>query len=165
MRPVQTLAIDDIVTRLSRLSEGLVLDYFWQMNSHHEDRTKLLEQLSTVRLQRPATWSARTIRVEFEAAGSPGRAFSPHLTLSRNGCFRCRARRRQLYWHHLIEVHHGGSNNPRNFVALCFSCHQHLHPWLKEELPGRRRAAGLERLTDIAPEAVAGATGMNVEEL
>lgn len=50
--------------------------------------------------------------------------------LTADKCFTCRSGERHLYWHHVLQVQHGGSNHPRNFVRICALCHKRVHPWL-----------------------------------
>jgi hypothetical protein len=110
---------------VTTLSEEQVLDYFWTAQADAEvDRLQLLKQLSVVAIKRPPEWDAAEVR----------RACA-NDNLDADRCFACRSADRRLYWHHVIEVHHGGTNAPRNRVALCFLCHREIHPWL-EPWPG-----------------------------
>lgn len=111
------------MTYLTRLSEDEVLEYFWRMASAGTERVALLKQLSDVSLMRPSDWDFDAIR-----QGLTGRHAG--VTLFADACFGCRSSERRLYWHHIIQVQHGGSNNPRNLVAICHACHQSIHPWL-----------------------------------
>jgi hypothetical protein len=106
---------------VTKLLEEQVLDYFWAAQADAEvDRLQLLKQLAVVAIARPHEWDAVAVR----------RACA-NDNLEADRCFSCRSDDRRLYWHHVIEVHHGGSNSPRNRVALCFRCHQVIHPWLQ----------------------------------
>lgn len=33
--------------------------------------------------------------------------------------------------HHIIQLQHGGTNQMKNIIGLCFDCHAEIHPWLK----------------------------------
>ncbi len=133
----------DITKRLSELPEDRVLDYFWLMSREGASRLELLEQLTHVVIERPASWSPAAIRQEHEQEIRRGECL-----LDRRYCFACQVTQRRLYFHHIVEVHHGGSNAPRNKVPLCFPCHQHLHPWLKDE-PLARHIHGFESIYEI----------------
>lgn len=133
-----------VVTRLSALPEHAVLDFFWLMDRGGADRHALLLMLSAVVIARPSDWDRACIRREHEQRGSLVR-----LRLDTTQCFACRARGRRLYFHHILEVQHGGSNATRNQVPLCFSCHQFLHPWLTEDPGGTSSVKGFERLRDV----------------
>lgn len=138
-----------VVARLSALQEERILDYFWLMvRGEAVDRLGLLLQITPVVVQRPAEWSYAAIRREHESYRP---AFG--VKLDRKRCFACDAGHRTLYFHHIIEVHHGGSNTLRNQVPLCFACHQFLHPWLKD--PDPVVGTALEVVAAIAPRAIA----------
>lgn len=34
--------------------------------------------------------------------------------------------------HHIIMVKNGGTNSPYNLIPVCKSCHEEIHPWMKE---------------------------------
>ncbi len=106
---------------VSKWSEDRILDYFWSMVGAGADRLALLQQLSGVAVERDHTWDMARVREQAE-----------HLTLTADTCLACSHRGRRLFWHHVIEVQHGGSSTPRNMAALCFDCHQAIHPWLQE---------------------------------
>lgn len=136
----------ELVARLEALPEDRILDYFWLMVRKTSERLTVLSWLSQVKVARPPDWSCAKIRREHErnAAG---------VTLDRRECFGCGQGGRALYAHHILEVQHGGSNQVRNKVPLCFQCHKFLHPWLTEEAPVRT-TRGLEVIGDIAPRAL-----------
>lgn len=140
---------NDIVARLSRLEEPWILSYFWLLVKKDADRRELLELLTHVIVQRPPKWNPAAIRRDHDASiatfgiGGLERA-----------CFVCRTTARRLYVHHVVEVQHGGSNDPKNRVALCFPCHQHLHPWLETE-PVPLKRAGWESMSEIGARALA----------
>lgn len=141
-----TVEVDfDIVARLSALPEDRVLDYFWLMNRQGAGPLTLLLQLTHVVIDRPVSWDRAAIRREHERGPGP-----LGTRLSKHRCFAC-AGGGNLYFHHLIEVQNGGSNTLRNRVALCFPCHQYLHPWLTEEPGDARRAVtrGFESLYTV----------------
>lgn len=106
---------------VTRLEEPDVLDYFWAMASSDADRVALLQQLAEVAIRRPADWDGGSVR--FGAAGTTAR-------LTADACFACHTTEKHLYWHHVIQVQHGGSNDPRNLVRVCHACHRAVHPWL-----------------------------------
>ena len=108
---------------VSRWPEEQILDYFWSMVGEGANRLALLQQLSGVAVERPATWNTADVR-----------ARAAQLTLTADACFACSHQERRLFWHHVIEVQHGGSSSPRNMAALCFECHQAIHPWLTAPL-------------------------------
>lgn len=137
-----------IVARLQALPEERILDYFWLMHRQGAERLPLLLQVGAVIVKRPASWDPKRVRLEHEQRGGQF-----NIRLSRERCFACEDGRAQLYAHHILEVHHGGSNAPRNQVPLCFACHQYLHPWLIEEMPSRRQT-GFEHVIAIAPRVV-----------
>lgn len=132
----------DVVRRLSVLPEERVLDYFWLMVREGAVPIVVLLQLTRVVVKRPATWCPAAIRREHEHDGGA-------CHVERRYCFACQASKVRLYLHHVVEVHHGGSNSPRNKVPLCFLCHQYLHPWLKDE-PPPSHVHGFESLYNIA---------------
>lgn len=43
--------------------------------------------------------------------------------------------------HHIIPVESGGSDDPRNLITLCKSCHERIHPWLEAKDASRSRLA------------------------
>lgn len=135
----------DIVRRLSALTEDYVLAYFWMMFRKNVDPLELLTQMTRVTIARPAAWNPADIRREHERGA---RTLDPNRR-----CFACSNTQCRLYSHHIIEVYHGGSNNPRNQVPLCFVCHQKLHPWLIEE-PPPSHVHGFESVGEIAKRAL-----------
>ena len=130
---------EDLIQRLKALGdEALMLKYFWVMVRGGAERVPLLEQMGRVIVPRPDDWDFGRIRSEHEKnrplpSGDPLK------------CFVCSIGGR-LYHHHILEVHHGGSNNGFNLVPLCFPCHKRLHPWI-EEPP---ETTGWTLLRDIA---------------
>jgi 5-methylcytosine-specific restriction endonuclease McrA len=54
-------------------------------------------------------------------------------------CFGCFTRERMTYWHHVVQVQHGGDNDTRNLVSICYDCHRRIHPWLKDGTTAERR--------------------------
>lgn len=36
--------------------------------------------------------------------------------------------------HHIVPVAAGGSDDPRNLICLCPTCHARIHPWLDAEV-------------------------------
>jgi 5-methylcytosine-specific restriction endonuclease McrA len=121
-----TTATQPLVARLSTYPQERVLNYFWHVmrqlaREHTTERLFMLGLVGEVTIARPLTWDYAAIRREHEQG--------PRRTLHRHQCFVCAAPG-PLYLHHIVEVHHGGDNHPRNLVPLCFRCHQALHPWL-----------------------------------
>ena len=47
-------------------------------------------------------------------------------------CFACG--RPPQHRHHIIQIQHGGLNDPTNIVWLCRGCHERIHPWMVEPL-------------------------------
>lgn len=64
-------------------------------------------------------------------------------------CFVCNAVAR-LRWHHVILVKHGGSDSPRNLVAICRTCHASIHPWM-QPMPS---TAGFIKIGSFAESAL-----------
>lgn len=56
------------------------------------------------------------------------------LSLRKSICYVCESNN-DLVRHHVIPLHRGGSNSPKNLVPLCNNCHERLHPWLIQK-PG-----------------------------
>lgn len=100
-------------------SEDAVLAEFWRRVIADLDRLELLQQMADIALERATEWDYYSVRSE-----------GVGLTLSADRCFCCRSGDRHLYWHHIIQVQHGGSNAPSNLVAICHRCHRTIHPWL-----------------------------------
>lgn len=134
----------DIVSRLQALPESAMLDFFWQMDRTGESRLELLLYLGAVRVPRPAEWDFAAVRRDHE------RGLNQNIKIDKRQCFACLTNG-QLYLHHILEVHHGGSNTPRNIVPLCFTCHQYLHPWLKEP-PVLRNLRGFEHVCAVVEQ-------------
>lgn len=112
---------------LAQCAELCVLDTFWRASRDRESRLQLLLFFTRIKIDRPASWDPARVRREHEEQQS-----NPTIVPARDGCFGCDTRLGALYFHHIIEIQHGGSNTARNKVSLCFNCHQYLHPWLKE---------------------------------
>lgn len=110
------------MTHVTTWDEERVLDYFWAVVRDDGDRLELLKQLADVALERPSDWDLGAIRVAFAGV---------RQTLMAEACFCCKTTERRLYWHHVIQVQHGGSNTPRNVVGICHACHRRIHPWLE----------------------------------
>jgi hypothetical protein len=109
------------VTHVTPWDEEKLLAYFWSVVRDDCDRVAALKQLADVSLERPSEWDVGSIRQAFAGV---------KLTLTCESCFCCKTRERRLYWHHVIQVQHGGSNTPWNLVAICHACHRLVHPWL-----------------------------------
>lgn len=85
-----------------------------------EARIELLRHYAGLKVDRPADWNPAAVRAE-----GPENYYAPM-----GDCFACFSRSRRTYWHHVIQVQHGGSNDTRNLVRICHACHQRIHPWL-----------------------------------
>lgn len=118
----------ELIARLSKLPEAMVLAYFWSLVRQDVDRSTLLMQLTHVVIGRPPDWNKKAIRMAHEQ-----RRHSSRLKVDSHQCFACRDVSHRHYFHHIVEVQNGGSNDVRNLVPLCFRCHQVLHPWLTVE--------------------------------
>jgi len=145
----------DLVRRLAALPEVYVLDCFWLMVRHTDERLWVLHQFAAVVLPRPGDWDYAGVRREHEASGSYWR----FRGVDESKCFSCECYRR-VYRHHIIEVQHGGSNAGKNQVPLCFACHQQIHPWLESEPPAKR-SFGFESIRSIAPRGLEAIGGRN----
>lgn len=110
--------------------EESILAYFWDSVRAGTDRTALLRQLAPVVVKRPPEWSSADVRLEHEQGKHPRQP---------DRCFACRTGDRRLYWHHIIAIQHGGSNDDHNQVAICLRCHADVHPWLEPNDPNQRR--------------------------
>jgi hypothetical protein len=109
----------------SKYDEWHWLSYFRHAASDpNTDRFELLKQLAGVAVPRPVNWDYAKVRRinpwDIRGLDAPKQ------------CFCCRTASRRLYWHHIIEVQHGGSAAPGNLTALCYRCHRVIHPWLVE---------------------------------
>jgi hypothetical protein len=131
-----------IAARLSALPEERILDYFWLMRRQGAEPIALLTELGAVRVWRPRGWDARHVRLEHDTTE---RARVEPV------CFGC-CRVDGLVTHHVVQIQHGGSNDTRNLVWLCYACHRRVHPWLDGKAPVR----GFEGLGDIMRRAWAG---------
>jgi hypothetical protein len=127
----------EIIARLSATSEDAALAFFWMMNAKVDDRLGLLFVLGQVVINRPASWDRAVVRRDHLAA------WADHASLP--ACYGCGSHEK-VYLHHIIGVQHGGSNGRRNQVALCFRCHQYLHPWLTDQ---RTASSDFESLASI----------------
>lgn len=47
-------------------------------------------------------------------------------------CFVCK-KRRARYFHHIIQLIHGGYDNSLNRIPICHWCHVKIHPWMQEQ--------------------------------
>ena len=107
------------------MSESEWLDSLYAVARSGGDRAAMLRTLADVRVSRPLDWDYAGIRAAFDHDGAAGRLTDP--------CFVCLNADRWLYWHHVIQVQNGGSNDTRNLVRLCHRCHKTVHPWLADE--------------------------------
>jgi hypothetical protein len=97
-----------------------ILNYFWDMARTECDRIALLQQLAGVAVRRPPDWDKKAIRRE-------------RIPRTPEACFACKSQGRDLFWHHVIAVDHGGDNAILNLVPLCLRCHAKVHPWLEQQ--------------------------------
>ena len=108
-------------------AEQMLLSTFWFEIRRGYPRLELLLAYTRLKVLRADDWDPEAIRVAHRTnQGQPG-----SMRLDKACCFSCGANV-QLYAHHIIEIQHGGSNTIRNQTALCFDCHQYLHPWLTD---------------------------------
>lgn len=120
------------MTYRTTLTEAQVLDYFWTMYRHDEAgewRCDLLRQVADVRVE---CWSPNQDDVRASVGETTRMLTKP------DRCQACRTGDWPLNWHHIVQVQHGGSNTPRNFIALCPGCHRGVHPWLPPSTARRR---------------------------
>jgi hypothetical protein len=115
--------------------ELLHLERFWRRVGDGADRLEMLQRFAEVKVERPRKWDRLKVR-EYEQG------------LTAESCWCCYSRDRRTYWHHVIQVQHGGSNNPHNLVSLCNDCHRRVHPWLAESTTLERRS-GWASMFDI----------------
>jgi hypothetical protein len=142
MTTVADVDLGNIATRLSALPEAYVLAWFWMMVRQGAPRMAMLQILTTVRVWRPKEWDRAAVRREHEE-------WVLHdCNVDHRHCFMCDNTGR-LYFHHVVEIQHGGSNHGQNKVPLCFRCHQILHPWLTEE-PEPQRSSGWTSIASMA---------------
>jgi len=108
--------------------EAVALDTFWA-NLHQPtmDALELLRVFLTVEITRPRKWDLEKVRRESTAVNDK---------LTSTACAVCRNVDRPREWHHIITVGHGGSASPRNRIAICFLCHERLHPGIHRDLSG-----------------------------
>ena len=54
------------------------------------------------------------------------------IVFKRDGrrCCNCMAKIRRLDVHHVVPLCSGGTNRLTNLKAVCFMCHQSIHPWI-----------------------------------
>lgn len=123
------------------IEEPAALDQFWAEAS--TDAIGALKRFAEIAIVRPPEW-------DFKMARAADTRRIDGITLSATQCFACHRAAERFQWHHVIQIQHGGSNHPRNRVALCFSCHHKVHPWLPA--PQER---GWYSFNDVAPYAIA----------
>lgn len=136
--------------------EARALDVFWSHASNVDTRLEFLLACAQITIVRPDGWNHAEARAE-----------ERHHHLSAEACFGCQTRDRRLYWHHIIQIHHGGSNIPRNKVALCLRCHATIHPWLPAHRKGEMLHGEWWSLADTIEDAKRrqDATGDALEEI
>lgn len=131
-------------THVTTWDETRLLDYFWACIRDEADRIAALRQLADVVLPRPSEWDEWAVRQAMAGV---------KMTLTADRCFACRTEERHIYWHHIIQVQHGGSSTPRNLVPLCHRCHRLVHPWLPEPT-SRENRRGWTWVGDVAVRAL-----------
>ena len=92
-------------------------DAFWKAAETGQNRRDLLKKYAGVRVFAKKGWYRER------------RAKSLKMPLAKTRCFVCGAE--ASHRHHIIQLQHGGSNNPRNMVWLCAFHHADVHPWLR----------------------------------
>lgn len=122
------------------ITEHVALDEFWRQIHAGADKLALLRAFAEVALVRPAEWKPAEIRADFE-----------RLRFGQDQCFVCNFA--EVQHHHIIQIQHGGSNNRRNFAALCERCHGAVHPWLDVH---PTKARGFVRIGEIKARPVPG---------
>lgn len=123
------------------ITEHQTLHEFWRYaGAEGADRVGLLRIFAEIAIVRPPTWDFKQIRIEAEA--------TKHF-IGADQCFGCFSGDREFHRHHIIQIQHGGSNTPRNRVALCDACHSDVHPWLPNHA---RTSSAWTSLNDIASE-------------
>jgi hypothetical protein len=130
----------EIIERVSELPEEYALMYFWQLTRNDMPPLEALELFTHVKIPRGMDWDYHALRREHQAFQRSG-------VLHKANCFACEVKTR-LFWHHIIELQHGGSNHYRNRVSLCYACHRRLHPWLADH------PEGLESVGMILPRVL-----------
>jgi HNH endonuclease len=123
-----------IPTETLDVNEPAALDRFYLEAA--VDRLGALKRFAEVAIVRGADWNPVEIR-----------ATSQVRNLHATACFACRTDARELHWHHVIQIQHGGSNYLRNRVALCAACHAEIHPWLPKV---SRQVKGWSNFADAA---------------
>jgi 5-methylcytosine-specific restriction endonuclease McrA len=111
------------------MNEGPILQAFWRRVGlgTPDVRLDLLRRYAGRRVPRPASWDVAAVRREAAFGKTPLE------------CFCCLSRDRHTYWHHIIQIQHGGSNDGMNRVGICHQCHRRLHPWLPDIGPDTRQ--------------------------
>jgi len=126
--------------------EAVLLELFWwYVNEHKGERLELLKILAAQPVIRSADWSTAHVREQAERTTAK--------MATDDGCFSCGTRERHLYAHHVIQVQHGGSNHPKNRIAICYRCHAAIHPWLPADRKGEQRGGEWWSLADVVQNA------------
>lgn len=123
--------------------ESILIELFWQHVHREADHLELLQIFARQPVIRSAEWNTESIR-EQATRGT---------TLSADRCFGCGTHDRKLYWHHIVQVQNGGSNNPRNRVAICLRCHATIHPWLPKNRKGEQRGGEWWSMSEVMQDA------------
>lgn len=123
--------------------EAVLLELFWYYAERGVDRIELLKVFAAQPVTRGEDWSATSIRTESNDVSN----------LRAENCFSCRGVERKLYWHHIVQVQHGGSNLPRNRIAICYRCHARIHPWLPSDRKGESLTGEWWSIADVVEDA------------
>jgi hypothetical protein len=114
-----------VTVDLVQVSEEKALAAFWELSGRPGcDRLALLQEMSRVEVPRPDRWSQERVR-------ELSRTSKQNTKIDK--CFSCLNADRQIHWHHVIWVSHGGSEALANQVPICRRCHAAIHPWLEVE--------------------------------
>lgn len=127
--------VSPIALNTLEISEEAAIDQFYA-EANAGQRLAALKRFAEIAIVRPADWDVNAIR-----------AGRPSVQLHAERCFACHARSRQLHWHHIVQIQHGGSNYARNLVAICDCCHGEIHPWLKV---ARKQVSGFSSFMDVS---------------
>jgi ssDNA-binding Zn-finger/Zn-ribbon topoisomerase 1 len=102
--------------------EALILEKFHRLTKHakRSERLRLLIKCAEIKVTPEKYRPLREKRKEFEETDYPPRGY----------CFICR-KNEANHRHHIIELLHGGSNNPKNVIGLCSECHTNVHPYIR----------------------------------
>lgn len=106
------------------LSQAKLAEFWLAATEQHDpsDRLALLHKLAEIRLEYVGSWDLDARRQHYERQ-------LRNRPLSKV-CFVCRKRATQQ--HHVILLSRGGDNSYLNLVPICKTCHEDVHPWMRE---------------------------------